>query len=215
LSDDCQEKDEIPDCRLVLLARKIATALSLVQSGEPDEKIVYQHEVLKPMGFEQVGAGKGGYAVYQYNNGSQPVLLHVTPYGPSVAGVLPFYVVLEYESSKDLRVTKWSNSLQAITSMEYLGGQPQVVEGYCYQGAYFSPFHFAELKTMYDKQLLAYEYACKKLPIVARTTQSGVVPNDLPTLKAFLERGKRNRKRKQNIRSVSHSCLLNSNAYQI
>lgn len=66
-----------------------------------------------------------------------------------------------------------------------------------------SPHHFAELKEMYDKQLLAYETACKKLPIVAKTYRQSGVPNDLPTLKKFLEAGKRNRKRKQNKREVS------------
>jgi len=78
-----------------------------------------------------------------------------------------------------------------------------VLEGYAYQGAFFSPHHFAELKTMYDTQLLAYDAACKKLPIVAKNTRHGGPPRDLPTLKAFLEAGKRSRKRKQNIREFN------------
>lgn len=79
---------------------------------------------------------------------------------------------------------------------------PQVLEGYCYSGAFFSPHHFAELKEMYDNQLLAYEAACKKLPVRAKKIRESGVPNDLPTLKRFLEAGKRNRKRKKNIREV-------------
>jgi polyphosphate kinase 2 (PPK2 family) len=75
-----------------------------------------------------------------------------------------------------------------------------VLEGYAYQGAFFSPHHFAELKQMYDKQLLAYEAACKKLPIVSKNTRRGGPPRDLPTLKTFLEAGKKSKKRKQNIR---------------
>jgi signal recognition particle GTPase len=51
----------------------------------------------------------------------------------------------------------------------------------------------------YDKQLLTYEAACKKLPIVSRITRHGGPPRDLPTLKKFLESGKRGRKMKQNI----------------
>jgi len=78
-----------------------------------------------------------------------------------------------------------------------------VVEGYCYQGAFFSPHHFAELKEMYDKQLLAYEAACKKLPIVAKKYRQSGVPNDLPTLKKFLEAGKRKRKRDRNVREYN------------
>ena len=87
-----------------------------------------------------------------------------------------------------------------------------MLEGYCYQGAFFSPHHFAELKEMYDKQLLAYEAACKKLPLRAKNFRQSGVPNDLPTLKKFLEAGKRNRKRKQNTREVrvmdSHVSMI-------
>ena len=80
---------------------------------------------------------------------------------------------------------------------------PPVVEGYCYQGAFFSPHHFAELKDMYDKQLLTYEMACKQLPRVSKTTRHGGPPRDLPTLKTFLETGKRGRKKKQNVREYN------------
>ena len=75
---------------------------------------------------------------------------------------------------------------------------PPVVEGYCYQGAFFSPHHFAELKDMYDKQLLTYETACKQLPKVAAATRLGV-PRELSTLKVFLEHGKPGKKRKRNV----------------
>ena len=105
------------------------------------------------------------------------------------------------ETSVDSRQQIWANSLAPITSVSLQG--PQVLEGYAYQGAFFSPHHFAELKTMYDKQLLAYETACKKLPIVAKNTRHGGPPRDLPTLKKFLEAGKMGRKRKQNIREYN------------
>lgn len=48
--------------------------------------------------------------------------------------------------------------------------------------------------------VLAYEAACKKLPVVAKNHRETCVPNDLPTLKKFLETGKRSRKVKQNVR---------------
>ena len=110
---------------------------------------------------------------------------------------MPYYTVLEFETSQDRR-DKWSE----FVSKNFWSGPP-VLEGYCYQGAFFSPHHFAELKEMYDKQLLAYEAACKKLPITAKNYRHGGPPRDLPTLKKFLEAGKRNRKRKQNIREYN------------
>ncbi len=171
------------------------------------------------------------YAVYQYHvkfHKQAPVqsalfLLHVTPYGPSITDVMPYYIVLEHETSFDHR-GKWSQQ----TSWN----GPSVLEGYCYQGAFFSPHHFAELKEMYDKQvcpfsctvrfffavtrhnhllnhplllqyqLFVYEAACKKLPTIAKTHRTGV-PRDLPTLKKFLETGKRNRKRNKNNREYN------------
>ena len=123
---------------------------------------------------------------------STTILLHVTPYGPSITDVMPYYTVLEFETSRDRR-GQWS---EFVAKSIWQG--PPVLEGYCYQGAFFSPHQFAELKEMYDKQLLAYETSCKKLPIMAKTHRTGV-PRDLPTLKKFLEAGKRTRKRKKNI----------------
>ena len=105
------------------------------------------------------------------------------------------------ETSVDSRQQKWANALPNLSPMQVQG--PQVLEGYAYQGAFFSPHHFAELKEMYDKQLAAYEYACKKLPIVSKNTRHGGPPRDLPTLKKFLEAGKRRRKQKKNKREFN------------
>ena len=70
--------------------------------------------------------------------------------------------------------------------------------GYCYQGAFFSPHHFAEMKDMFDKQLQTYEAGCRMLPRTARRHNEMSIPMDLPSLKKFLDAGKRSRKRKQN-----------------
>ena len=59
------------------------------------------------------------------------------------------------------------------------------------------------MKGMYDKQLLAYEAGCKKLPRAARLHREVCVPWDLPALKKLLDSGKRNRKRKKNKTEVS------------
>jgi hypothetical protein len=156
------------------------------------------------------------YAVYQRHHesrGSDAVLLHVAPYGPSIIDVMPFYLVLESESSCDSRRRKWSNSLSAAigvgappSAVGVGGGElmrgPDVLEGYCYQGAFFSPHHFAEMKEMYDKQLLAYEAGCRKLPRAARLHREVCVPRDLPALKKLLDAGKRDRKRNKNKREV-------------
>lgn len=132
---------------------------------------------------------------------------HMT-YRQTVIDIMPYYLVLEFESSLDTRNKKWSNSLVNIDLSPHKYSGPQVLEGYCYSGAFFSPHHFAELKYMYDKQLLSYEYACKKLPIMAKTHQQSCVPNDLPTLKKFLEAGKRTRKRRQNISEVRNIGVI-------
>ena len=112
LSDDCQEKDEVEQTAdLVVIARLVAKALGAVQtSGEGGNAVVHQREALEKEGFKQVGAGSGGYAVYHYSlqfHKLSPfqsnILLHVTPYGPSITDVMPYYLVLEFETSCDFR----------------------------------------------------------------------------------------------------------------
>jgi polyphosphate kinase 2 (PPK2 family) len=160
-----------------------------------------QDEALTAEGFRQVGAGSGGYAVYECRRrvwsreieASMVILLHITPYGPSILDVMPRYIVLEFEDSVDRR-NKWSEFV-----FKQLFEGPPVVEGYCYNGAFFSPYHFAELKEMYDKQLLAYDSACKTM-VKPRTGRNPNPPSDLASLKAFLADGKRARTRKKNAR---------------
>jgi hypothetical protein len=57
------------------------------------------------------------YAVYQYQYqsvvGSTAILLHITPYGPSICDVMPYYTVLEYETSFDRR-DKWSEFVSKV-----------------------------------------------------------------------------------------------------
>jgi hypothetical protein len=121
------------------------------------------------------------------------LLLHVTPYGPSILDVMPRYIVLEFEDSVDRRA-KWS---EYVSKNIYEG--PPVLDGYCYQGAFFSPHHFAELKKKYDDELFMYDRACKNMckPHHGRNPNP---PTDLRALKAFLFEGKFGRKRKRNER---------------
>lgn len=146
----------------------------------------------------------GGYAVYECHRRvwsrntteegeTMTILLHITPYGPSILDVMPRYIVLEFEDSMDRR-NKWS---EFISKNIWEG--PSLVEGYCYHGAFFSPHHFAELKGMYDKQLQSYDSACKSM-CKPRTGRSPNPPSDLLSLKSFLLDGKRPRTRKKNMR---------------
>ena len=204
LSDDCCEKDEISQTAdLARLGKLVATALGKAQHIGVDG-LIGQREELEREGFSQVGAGSGGYAVYECHRRvwsrvdaadveSMTILLHVTPYGPSILDVMPRYIVLEFEDSIDRR-HKWSEFI----SKKITEGPP-VVEGYCYNGAFFSPHHFAAMKDRYDKQLLVYDMACKSM-CKPQTGRSPNPPSDLLSLKAFLVEGKLPRKRKRNER---------------
>ena len=204
LSDDCIEKDEISQTAdLARLAKLVAKALGACQQIGVDG-LEGTREALEKEGFEQIGAGSGGYAVYECQRRvfsrqtadegeSMTMLLHVTPYGPSILDVMPRYIVLEFEDSVDRR-QRWSEFI----SKQITEGPP-VLEGYCYNGAFFSPHHFAELKQTYDKQLLAYDMACKAM-CKPRTGRSPNPPSDLLTLKAFLVDGKPSWMRRKNLR---------------
>mmetsp|Transcript_5810 Transcript_5810/g.11854 ORF Transcript_5810/g.11854 Transcript_5810/m.11854 type:complete len:907 (+) Transcript_5810:57-2777(+) len=203
-SDDCCERDEISEnADLAKVAKKVAKALGISQRIGLDG-MTGQAAALAEEGFYQVGAGSGGYAVYicqrrvwTQETGEEgadtPILLHITPYGPSILDVMPRYVVLEFETSIDRR-EKWSEYL----SRRFYDGPP-VLEGYCYEGAFFSPHHFAQLKNRYDKQLLTYDKACRTM-CKPRTGRKPNPPTDLLSLKTFLADGKMPRKRRRNER---------------
>lgn len=207
-SNDCCELDEISEnADLAKMAKKMAKALGASQTIGVDS-MEGQAAALAEEGFVQIGAGSGGYAVYVCHRrvwtpdtgeegAETPMLLHITPYGPSILNVMPRYVVLEFETSIDRR-EKWSEFI----SKQFFEGPP-VLEGYCYQGAFFSPHHFAQMKTRYDKQLLAYDMACRKM-CSPRTGRKPNPPVDLKSLKVFLVDGKKPRKRKRNEREYRH-----------
>jgi len=204
LSDDCCENDEVSQTAdLARLAKLVATALGKGQQIGVDG-VAGAREALQSEGFHQIGAGSGGYAVYECRRRVfsretaaegelMTILLHITPYGPSILDVMPRYVVLEFEDSVDRR-NNWSE----FVSKQIVEGPP-VVEGYCYNGAFFSPHHFAEMKAMYDKQLLAYNRACQVM-CKPRTGRSPNPPSNLLSLKAFLAEGKPPKKRRKNAR---------------
>jgi hypothetical protein len=193
-SDDCCEGDEVnpshPNADLVMLAKRAAVALGK-DSSNPDPSPRRATKYMEDFNFRQIGCGSGGYAVYTYREQGMTVLLHVTPYGPAVFDELPRYVVLERETSIDTR-GNWSDELSQFV----FAGSP-VVEGYCYKGAFFSPYQFAALKSRYDEELLAYANACK---LMCASSKRALPPTDLASLKAFLEMGRPKKKINKHIR---------------
>mmetsp|Transcript_18891 Transcript_18891/g.27399 ORF Transcript_18891/g.27399 Transcript_18891/m.27399 type:complete len:903 (+) Transcript_18891:110-2818(+) len=196
-SEDCHEGDEVAeDATLLPLARDVAAALG---SAGKDYKIQLN---LKSVGFQQVGCGAGGYGVYElakFCHGGV-VQLHITPYGPSIMDIMPMYIILEREESTDLR-SSWSKSIAAF---QYIG--PRVLEGFIYQGAFFSYHHFAELRERYDEVMLNYSLACKYMCKRRRQgfhDEFASPPTDLASLKRFLETGRRGRDQRKTNRRLA------------
>lgn len=169
---------------LVDLAKFAATAF-----GKESDPLL-STKYLETQGFRQVGCGSGGYAVYHYRRGEMSVLLHVTPYGPSIYDELPRYVVLEHSGSQDTRGA-WAQYLS-----QHMFPGPPVVEGYFYKGAFFNSFQYAALREKYNSELECFERACKLMN--SMNPESLSPPTDLASLKAFLETGRtENEKRKR------------------
>ncbi|CAE7667276.1 unnamed protein product, partial [Symbiodinium microadriaticum] len=187
-SDDCCEGDEVlptdPNFDLVVLARKVAMALGK-DSSNPEPSPHRAMRYMSESNFGLIGCGSGGYTVYSYRDENSIVLVHVTPYGPAVFDELPRYIVLEREASVDTR-GYWSDYLRSFT---FKG--PPLVEGYCYKGAFFSPYQFAALRARYDEELLAYSNACK---LMCTAAKGALPPTDLASLKAFVEMGRSHNK---------------------
>jgi hypothetical protein len=91
------------------VAKALGASQSIGRDGSQNQTVTLAQE-----GFSQIGAGSGGYAVYvchrrvwtahtDMEGEATPILLHVTPYGPSILDVMPRYIVLEFEDSIDRR----------------------------------------------------------------------------------------------------------------
>lgn len=193
-SDDCLEPDEVsPNADLVTLAKAMAVALGKESDLCTDASPHRADKPLLDIGFTQVGSGSGGYAQYYYRSDRLAARVHITPYGPSILDELPRYVVLEHDKMPDGR-DSWLDFL----SLHGFSG-PDVVEGYCFKGAFFSPYQFAAMKERYEEELEAYDNACKVM-CSAETSKFSTPPTDLASLKAFLNAGRSRKQQKKDKR---------------
>jgi len=168
--------------KLYGMAHAVATALAA-----PD-----RIAALQALDFHQIGSGSGGYSLFKL--ASQKALLHVAPYGPSMLGQMPDYIVLEttIPDPYDQQIVKASGIY---------------AEGFCYSGAFFRPPHFAALKFKYEAEYMAYFNACKRMgPISGHSNP----PTDLACLKIFLSTGqepKEKRKQASRFQTLDKDCL--------
>jgi hypothetical protein len=105
-SSDCKEPDEVAaDASLLALSHQVASVLGREIDHSFEENRMYRkrNAALREIGFHNIGCGSGGYCVYEMRRGILSILLHATPYGPSIADQLPRYIVLEREDSVDMR----------------------------------------------------------------------------------------------------------------
>ncbi|GAX23460.1 hypothetical protein FisN_15Lh156 [Fistulifera solaris] len=180
------------DPELLRLAREVAVAI-----GHGKDPSVTRKQ-LADVGFHVVGAGSGGYAAYKMQRIGSVVMLHVTPYGPSILDELPRFIVLEQHIGGTNNLT--GNCIRQAS-------KPRLchVCGYTYSGAYFQAQEWAALKVRYDHELENYSNACRimgtaLLPAHKRNMQDTKVatpPVDLKSLKAFLRTGRRPQKQRK------------------
>jgi polyphosphate kinase 2 (PPK2 family) len=183
------------DPELLRLAREVAVAI-----GHGKDPSITRKQ-LANVGFHVVGAGSGGYAVYRMQRVGSVVMLHVTPYGPSILEELPRFIVLEQYIGGTNDLT--GNSIRQAS-------KPRLchVCGYTYSGAYFQAQEWAALKVRYDRELENYSNACRimgttLLPAHKRNmhdTKVATPPVDLKSLKAFLRTGRHPRKQRKDNR---------------
>ena len=183
-SDDCCEPDEASaNADLIIIAKKVAVVLGkFPDNAVDDDREHLKAAAMDAIGFRQVGSGSGGYATYFYELNDLILLLHVAPYGPSVVDEMPKYIVLEREKAIDSRA-EWSDYL---TTVQFTG--PLAVEGYCYKGAFFSPYQFGALKQRYDEQLKLYEKSCRMMCTI-HNAHIDLPPTDWRSLQTFLAMG--------------------------
>lgn len=175
-------QDTVLDDELQALAHAVAIAIGHGQDP------VAARENLTILGFSVVGSGQGGYSVYQKlaKESGKVLLVHLTPYGPSILDKMPRYIVLERKTLRNWAGTSDISILDAALPPEVS------VTGFTYSGAFFKSQEWAALTTRFHETLQYYETACQKLGTVEAMKGKNAIltpPTDLETLKAFIRSG--------------------------
>lgn len=173
-------QDVDPDPFLFRLARKVAEAI-----GHGDDAVKVRSDLIS-IGFRTLGAGSGGYAVYRHP--SEGVILHVTPYGPSVLNEMPRFVVME---RRPLVQSETNPFLRAAAP------SAAVLTGFTYSGAFFTSQEWAALRTRFEDEMASYRNACmimgtNRAHISSTSIEHNELafpPTDLVSLKAFIRTG--------------------------
>ena len=186
-------QDTVLDAELLTVAHMAAMAGRQHHSAGGGEAT--REETLATLGFVMVGCGQGGYAVYRKlaKDSGKVILLHVTPYGPSILDEMPRYIVLERRtlssSQSFLTVNSDLNLLEAAVPPE------ASIAGFTYSGAFFKSQEWAALTSRFKDTLECYERACRKFGTIGALTKHHgrdairTTPTDLATLKTFIRSG--------------------------
>jgi polyphosphate kinase 2 (PPK2 family) len=183
-------QDIVLDPELEAYAHKIAVAIG--HGKDPADT----RSNLAALGFEVVGAGSGGLAVFRYElkRSKKVLILYITPYGPSILDEMPRYLVLE---RRHLYYTKKPDSaiLEAATPSE------ESIHGFTYSGAFFNSQEWAALTTRFELELTSWAKACSRLGTQRYLKRGQSIlyspPNDLATLKQFIRSGHLGKKMKK------------------
>jgi polyphosphate kinase 2 (PPK2 family) len=185
-------QDIDPDEKLILHARELSVAIG--HGMDPSET----RRNLKTLGFDVIGAGSGGHASFRKQSSLSTILLHMTPYGPSVLDEMPRYIILQRISTTVVA----SNNAIIKAAKNPVEAE---LQGFTYSGAFFTSQEWAALKSRFDEELLSYRIACQimgtpRSHIDSTKLQHNEIafpPTDLLTLKAFLRTGQPTRSRRK------------------
>lgn len=186
--DTCQDPD------LLALARIIA---EMIGNRKDSSTVRYN---LASIGLDVFGSGCGGHTAYRMIKDDKCIMLHLTPYGPSILGELPFYLLLERRSlshKNTIPDIAYANMLDAATPCE------AKLRGFTYSGAYFQIQEWAALKNRFDYELECYSNACSLMGTIFGKKKDpykmkvAFPPNDLRSLKAFIRSGRPVRKQRK------------------
>jgi hypothetical protein len=177
------------DEQLLQIAHNVAIAI------EHGDDPVKTRNNLAVLGFRVFGSGSGGYAAYRQFLGSpakEDVMLHVTPYGPSILDEMPRYIIIE-------RRKVWHHK-QTSSFFNAAAKPDAAICGFTYSGAFFQSQEWAALVNRYQMTLDAYDRSCKLLGTNTAMRQGNKLaspPRDLQTLKEFIRQGNLPRKQRK------------------